>query len=87
MATCDPFQFSGITAAIFERIAAELTTKGFALNGPSGRVHGPFGIVIDYVWDEAAGSLRIDVVEKSFFVSCDQIKSQLTTAFEKYTQV
>lgn len=84
MAACDPISFQGITPEIFTRISKQLAEKGFALNGPKGTVSGPFGIVIDYEWNEQTGEVRLEVVDKSFFVSCGQIKEQLTNAFQKY---
>jgi hypothetical protein len=84
MAKCDPITFQGITPEIFTRISKQLADKGFALDGPSGTVSGPFGIVIEYEWNEQSGTVRLEVVDKSFFVSCNQIKEQLTNAFEKY---
>ena len=84
MAACDPIQFKGITPQVFSSITKQLAAKGFALNGPSGTVNGPFGIVIEYNWEESSGLLNIQVVEKSFFVSCSQIRDQLTAALAKY---
>lgn len=80
MAACDPFQFDNITADVFARITRELASKGFALSGPEGVVNGPFGIVIEYRWNEQEQSLVIEVLEKSFFVSCSQIREQLASA-------
>ena len=85
MANCDPFKFSGITPEVFQNISMQLAMKGFALSGPRGTVNGPFGIVLEYEWLETSGELTINVVEKSFFVTCNQIKEQLTQAFQKYT--
>jgi hypothetical protein len=84
MAACDPFHFNGITAEVFTRISKELATKGFVLSGANGIVNGPFGIVIEYHWNEQDQSLVIEVVEKSFFVSCNQIREQLASALGKY---
>lgn len=84
MAKCDPITFQGITPEIFTRISKQLADKGFALTGPRGTVSGPFGIVIEYDWNEESGTVRLEVIDKSFFVSCNQIKDQLTNAFEKY---
>jgi hypothetical protein len=84
MAACDPIQFKGITPDVFSSISKELAAKGFSLSGPSGTVNGPFGIVIEYTWEETSGLLNIQVIEKSFFVSCSQIKNQLTSALAKY---
>ena len=84
MAACDPIQFRGITPEVFSSISTQLAAKGFALNGPSGTVNGPFGIVIEYTWDETSGLLNIQVIEKSFFVTCNQIRDQLTNALAKY---
>jgi hypothetical protein len=84
MASCDPIKFTGITPEVFQTISRQLATKGFALSGPQGTVNGPFGIVFEYTWEEASGELVIHVVEKSFFVSCNQIKDQLTQALQKF---
>jgi hypothetical protein len=84
MATCDPMKFNGITPEVFQTISRQLSTKGFALSGPQGTVNGPFGIVIEYTWNEMSGELVIQVVDKSFFVSCNQIKEQLAQALQKY---
>jgi hypothetical protein len=84
MAACDPIEFNGITPQVFSSITKQLADKGFALNGPQGVVKGPFGIVIEYEWNEASGLLKIQVVEKSFFVTCSQIREQLTNALSKY---
>lgn len=84
MAACDPISFQGITPDVFARISKQLAAKGFALNGPKGTVSGPFGIVIDYEWNEQTGVVNLHVVEKSFFVSCNQIREQITSALEKY---
>jgi len=84
MAACDPITFQGITPQIFSDITKQLASKGFILSGPRGTVNGPFGIVIDYEWNEQSGEVRLQVVEKSFFVTCSQIREQLTNAFNKY---
>lgn len=85
MAKCDPFRFQGISASVFQQISRELASKGFPLAGPSGTVNGPFGIVISYVWEPSSESLTIEVVDKSFLVSCDQIRRQLESALHKFT--
>jgi hypothetical protein len=84
MAACDPIEFKGITPQVFASISRQLADKGFALSGPKGTVNGPFGIVIDYEWNETTGLLRIQAIEKSFFVSCSQIREQLTNALSRY---
>lgn len=81
MAACETIHFNNITSDVFANMAKQLASKGFALTGPQGTVNGPFGIVIEYQWNEQAQTLAIDVVEKSFFVSCAQIREQLTSAF------
>jgi len=84
MASCDPFLFKGITPQVFHSISKELAGKGFMLSGPQGVVNGPFGIVLEYEWNELTGELNIQVIEKSFFVSCNQIKQQLNQALQQY---
>jgi hypothetical protein len=86
MAACDPIQFGGITPEIFSKISQQLAGKGFNLSGPKGTVSGPFGIVIEYDWNEQSGDIRLQVIEKSFFVPCSQIKEQLNAAFQKYVK-
>lgn len=86
MAACDPIQFGGITPEIFNNISAQLAAKGFNLSGPRGTVSGPFGIVIEYDWNEESGDIRLQVIEKSFFVPCSQIREQINTAFQKYVK-
>jgi hypothetical protein len=86
MAACDPLNFQGITPQIFAQISKQLADKGFALSGPRGTVSGPFGIVIEYDWNEQTGEIRLQVIEKNFFVPCSQIKEQITAAFHKYVK-
>ena len=84
MAACDPLYFNGISAEIFNQVKQELVSNGFTLTGSSGTVHGPYGIVIRYNWNEPTQMLEIEIVEKSFFITCNQIKTQLYKAFNKY---
>jgi hypothetical protein len=84
MAACDPIYFNGISAEIFQQVKQELVSNGFTLTGSSGTVQGPYGIVIRYNWNEPTQVLEIDIVEKSFFITCNQIKTQLYKAFNKY---
>ena len=86
MAACDPIQFSGMTPEVFNQISKQLADKGFHLSGPRGTVNGPFGIVIEYDWNEQTGDIRLEVLEKSFFVPCSQIREQLNNAFHKYVK-
>jgi hypothetical protein len=81
---CDPFYFDGITTEVFQKVTADLSASGFNLSGPSGTVHGPYGIVIRYEWNEQSQSLKIVVIEKSFFVSCNQIREKLWNSLGKY---
>ena len=85
MAACDPITFSGITPQIFESIKQELAGKGFSLPGTKGLINGPFGISIEYAWDQSNQTLFAQVVDKSFFVSCNQIYEQLSNAINKFT--
>ncbi len=85
MAACDPVTFSGVTPTAFATLRDELAKRGFTLEGTSGIINGPFGISIQYAWDEATETLHTEVLEKSFFVSCGQIYSQLSETIEKFT--
>jgi len=81
---CDPFYFDGISDEAFTKVTADLAEQGFHLNGPSGTVSGPFGIVLDYEWRSMSQSLKVVVREKNFFVSCEQIKERLAKSLSKY---
>jgi flagellar biosynthesis/type III secretory pathway ATPase len=84
MAACDPVTYQGVTASVFQSVKQELENNGFSVPGTSGTIRGPYGIVIDYAWNEPAESLYIHVVDKSFFVPCSQIHSQLNNALTKF---
>lgn len=85
MAACSPMSFSGVSPEIFQSIKTELQSKGFELPGDSGVVNGPFGITIEYRWDQSNQTLFTQVVDKNFFVSCNQIYDQLSSAINKFT--
>jgi hypothetical protein len=40
---------------------------------------------MQYAYDEATETLNVEVLEKNFFVSCDQIYNQLDTTLAKFT--
>jgi hypothetical protein len=81
---CDPFYFDGITAESFGKVKEDLAAAGFDLTSSSGTVRGPYGIVINYEWNESSQSLKVVVMEKSFFVTCEQIHDRLTSALQRY---
>jgi hypothetical protein len=81
---CDPFYFDGITTESFSKVKADLAAAGFDLTSTSGTVSGPYGIVISYEWNESTQSLKVVVLEKSFFVTCGQIHDKLTSALQRY---
>jgi hypothetical protein len=82
---CDPFYFDGITSTAFNKVVSELAKAGFNLNGPSGTVQGPYGIVIQYEWTDQTQSLKVVVVEKNFLISCNQIRDRLKNALASLT--
>jgi hypothetical protein len=84
MAACEPIILSNISSEVFDHLKQDLAGAGFPLTGTSGKVNGPYGIVIQYTWNEPTQVIEIEIVEKSFFVSCNQIKDQLYKAFNKY---
>lgn len=85
MAKCDPVTYQGVTPQVFESLKQELEANGFSIAGTSGTINGPFGIVMEYNWDEASEVLYTQVLDKSFFVPCSQINEQLSRALNKYT--
>lgn len=84
MAACEPIVLSDISEEIFNHVKKDLAGAGFNLEGTAGTVNGPFGIVIRYTWNQPTSVLEIEIVEKSFFVSCNQIKDKLYAAFDRY---
>ncbi len=85
MASCDPITYQGVTASIFKSVKQELENNGFTVPGNNGTIRGPYGIVIDYNWEQASETLYIHVIDKSFFVPCSQIHTQLSNALNKFT--
>ena len=85
MAKCDPVTYQGVTPQIFASLKQELEGNGFTIPGTSGVISGPYGIVMEYNWDEASEVLYTHVIDKSFFVPCSQINDQLSRALTKYT--
>ena len=85
MAACESVTFPGVTPQVFESLKTELQSKGFSIPGASGTINGPFGITIDYNWNQDNQTLSAQVVDKNFFVSCNQIYDQLSSAINKFT--
>ena len=85
MAKCDPVTYQGITPEVFGGLKKELESNGFSIQGTSGVINGPFGIVMEYEWNEGAGTLYTQVIDKSFFVPCSQIYEQLNKAINRFT--
>ncbi len=85
MAKCDPVTYQGVTPQVFESLKQELEGNGFSITANSDTINGPFGIVMEYNWDEASEVLYTHVLDKSFFVPCSQINEQLSRALSKYT--
>ena len=84
MAQCDPVTYANVTRPVFESIRQELEANGFAVPGDGGTLTGPFGIAVEYQWNEEAATLFTLVTEKSFFVSCNMIYERLDGAVNKF---
>ncbi len=82
---CSPVSYNGVNANVFNNLKGELEQDGFCVPGSNGVIRGPFGIVIQYAWDEGSETLHAEVLEKNFFVSCNQIYDQLSNALNKFT--
>ena len=80
MAACDPVTYHDITSEIFECLKSRLQDAGYTLQGTSGTISGPMGIVIDYDWDENSKTLYTHVRDKNFLVSCKRITDELEKA-------
>ena len=77
MAACDPIIVSDISEEVFKQIKKDLSAAGFPVTGTAGTSNGPYGIVFQYAWNEATKVLEIDIIEKSFFVSCRMIQDEI----------
>lgn len=80
--SCEPKTYSNVTKSVYQCLKGKLSDKGINLEADSGRIEGPMGTVIDYKWDEAASTLFIHLVEKSFFIPCAQVDSLLEKAIQ-----
>jgi hypothetical protein len=85
MASCESVTYPGVSPQVFESLKQELQSKGFNIPGEQGTINGSFGITIDYAWDQNNQTLFTQVIDKNFFVSCNQIYDQLSTAINKFT--
>ncbi len=84
--SCDPKSFSNVNVHVFEALRAKLRSAGYDISGREGTIHGPMGIVIDFVWDEAAAKLHTQVVSKNFLVPCSRINSELSKAIDEVSR-
>jgi hypothetical protein len=80
MAACDPKTFNNVDKEVFTCLSGKLSGLGYSLQGTSGTINGPMGIVIDFRWDEGNSSLFIDVTSKNFLVPCSRIFAELDKA-------
>jgi len=78
--SCEPKTFNNVDTKVFEGLKGKLQGIGYSLQGTSGTVNGPMGIVIDYNWNEGASTLLIEVKEKNFLIPCGKIYSELEKA-------
>ena len=83
MSGCDPKSYHNITPEVFESLKNKLAQLGYPLEGAEGQVNGPFGIVLEYKWDEPDAALYVKVKDKSFFVPCSQIDTALSKAIQE----
>jgi hypothetical protein len=72
--------FTAVTNAQYEKLKNRLASIGYPLEGNSGTINGPMGIVIEYVYDPVGFTLMVHVVEKSFFIPCGRIQTELSKA-------
>ena len=75
--------YQGVTPQVFNAMKARLEGMGFTLPGTHGTLSGPFGIRVNYEWDESANTLYTEVAGKNFFVSCNDINNRLSQALKE----
>jgi hypothetical protein len=80
--SCDPKTFNGVGRNVLEQLKAKLSGIGYNLEGTSGTIHGPMGIVLDYAWNETDSTLFIHVTSKNMLLPCTKIYSELEKAIE-----
>jgi hypothetical protein len=79
---CDPKTFNNVDQKVFDCLKGKLQSLGYSLQGTSGTIQGPMGIVIDYRWTDANATLFVEVTSKNFLVPCSRIYSELEKAIE-----
>jgi hypothetical protein len=80
--SCDPKTFNGVDSNVLDQLKAKLSGVGYKLEGASGTIHGPMGIVLDYAWNETDSTLFIHVIAKNMLIPCGKIYSELEKAID-----
>jgi hypothetical protein len=80
---CEAKTFNNLSQDVFERLKSKLGENGLNITADSGTIKGPMGIVMEYEWDPENNSLYTKVLEKSFFVPCNQVDSILSKAIKE----
>ena len=80
---CEARTFTNVNQEVFEKLKGKLAENGLQVTGDSGTIKGPMGIVMEYDWDAENCSLYTKVLEKSFFVPCNQVDNILSKAIKE----
>ncbi len=82
MAGCPPVTFTDISSEVWKRLRSELQENGIDVPpGPSGSVSG-LGMSGAYSWDEASGSLEVQVTGKPMLLPCSMLNDRMISAVQ-----
>ena len=80
---CEAKTFDNVNQEVFEKLKSKLAENGLTITANSGTVKGPMGIVMEYGWNAENNSLYTKVLEKNFFVPCNQVDNILSKAIKE----
>lgn len=83
MAACDPRTFFNVNTDVFNALKGKLADNGYEVPGTDGVIKGPFGISIQFAWNEEEATLFTHVTHKNFLVPCSQINNALEKAIRE----
>lgn len=83
MADCKPRIFEGISPSVMDCARGKLAGLGLSMTSDSGELEGPMGIRVSYQYKKEEQLLEITVMDKSFFMSCDQLYGQLEKSLKQ----
>jgi hypothetical protein len=79
---CEPVVFENVSEEVFNCVKAKLSSLGYRLEGPSGTIHGPMNIAIEYEWRGGDSTLYTLVKSKNMLISCNRIYNEIDKALK-----